>query len=177
MEKIKIRAIDTSDIHSLQEISKQTFEETFSSENDSTDMAMYLSSEFSLSKLELELNNKNSKYYFAELNDLVVGYLKLNLMDSQTEIKEDKGIEIERIYVKKEFQGKKIGQVLYDKALEIAKAKNMEYIWLGVWEKNTKAIHFYEKNGFFVFDSHSFKLGNDIQKNLLMKRIINKNPL
>ena len=69
----------------------------------------------------------------------------------------------------KEFHGKKVGQFLYDKAIELAKEKNVDYVWLGVWEKNQRAIRFYEKNGFVIFDKHIFKLGNDAQTDILMK--------
>ncbi|MEX1301581.1 MAG: GNAT family N-acetyltransferase, partial [Desulfotignum sp.] len=88
---------------------------------------------------------------------------------SQTESKAENTLEIERIYVLKEFHGKTVGQQLYEKAMEIAKEKSVTYVWLGVWEKNSKAIRFYEKNGFKAFDTHIFRLGNDKQTDILMK--------
>jgi diamine N-acetyltransferase len=81
-------------------------------------------------------------------------------------------LEIERIYVLQEFQGKKVGQMLFGKAVEIAKQKNADYIWLGVWEKNIKAIRFYEKNGFVPFGKHLFKLGDDEQTDIMMKLVL-----
>jgi ribosomal protein S18 acetylase RimI-like enzyme len=89
---------------------------------------------------------------------------------SQTELKDEKAIEIERIYVLKEFHGKKIGQIVYDWAHTIALQKNANYIWLGVWEKNERAIRFYEKNGFVLFDQHIFKLGEEKQIDFMMKK-------
>ena len=95
--------------------------------------------------------------------------MKLNFGDSQTELKDNKALEIERIYVSKEFHGKSVGQLLYDKAIEVAKQKNVNYVWLGVWEENPRAISFYKKNGFVEFDKHIFKLGNDEQIDIMMK--------
>ena len=69
----------------------------------------------------------------------------------------------------KAHQGKKIGQLFYQKALEIATQHKLRYIWLGVWEENKNAINFYEKNGFVAFDKHIFKLGDDPQTDILMK--------
>lgn len=132
-------------------------------------MQKYLDERFSIEKLTAELNDKNAIFYFAQLENKIVGYLKINFGDSQTELKDDKSLEIERIYVLKEFQGKKIGQILYDKAIEIAKQKDADYIWLGVWEENPRAIKFYKKNGFVEFDKHIFKLGNDEQTDIMMK--------
>ena len=125
-------------------------------------------------KLKTELTDKNAEFYFAELDDKVIGYLKANFGQSQTEMKGENALEIERIYVLKEFHGKKVGQILYNKAIELAEEKSVEYIWLGVWEYNPRAIRFYEKNGFVAFDKHIFKLGNDEQTDIMMRLKLNK---
>ena len=83
--------------------------------------------------------------------------------------------KIERIYVLKEFHGKKVGQILYDTAFEMAKQRCADYLWLGVWEENPRAINFYKKNGFVEFDKHIFKLGNDEQTDIMMKLQLQKN--
>jgi ribosomal protein S18 acetylase RimI-like enzyme len=168
-ENIQIKKISLNEIDQLQKIGRQTFYETFSEANSEENMKDYLEKGFSPEKLTTELTDKNSEFYFATLNNEVIGYLKINFGESQTELKDDKTLEIERIYVSKEFHGKKIGQLLYDKAIEIAKQKNSEYVWLGVWEENLRALSFYRKNGFVEFDKHIFKLGDDEQTDLMMK--------
>lgn len=132
-------------------------------------MTKYLNEGFSVEKLSAELNDNNTELYFATLGNEVIGYIKLNFGQSQTELKDDKAVEIERIYVLKEYHGKKVGQLLYQKAMEIARQANAGYVWLGVWEKNLRAIHFYKKNGFVEFDKHIFKLGDDEQTDIMMK--------
>lgn len=166
---MKIRKVNAGDIQRLQQIGKQTFAETFASENSEEDMREYLENGFSVEKLAAELADENAEFYFAEDSGKVIGYLKLNTGQSQTEIRGANALEIERIYVLQEFHGKKVGQLLYDKALECAKAKKVDYVWLGVWEQNPRAIRFYEKNGFIAFDKHIFKLGNDEQTDIMMK--------
>jgi diamine N-acetyltransferase len=169
MTNIEIRELTIDDILELQKISRQTFHETFAALNSEENMAKYLEEELSIEKLTAELNNTNSAFYFAVYNAQVIGYLKLNFGESQTELKEQKAVEIERIYVLKEFHGQHIGQLLYNKAIQVARQKNAEYVWLGVWEENTKAIHFYKKNGFIEFDKHIFFLGDDAQTDIMMK--------
>ena len=137
-------------------------------------MKNYLDESFSTEKITEELNNKNSKFYFAKDGANILGYLKLNFGDSQTELKDNKALEIERIYVLKEYHGKKVGQILYEKAIQIAEEKNADYVWLGVWEENPRAINFYKKNGFEEFDKHIFKLGNDEQTDIMMKLKLKK---
>jgi diamine N-acetyltransferase len=174
MTNIDIVSVSLIDIDQLQKISKQTFLETFSSGNTAENMSKYLVEGFSLEKLKTELSDKNAAFYFAKLEEQVIGYLKLNFGQSQTELKNDKAVEIERIYVLKEFYGKKVGQILYDKAIQIARSINAEYVWLGVWEENPRAIKFYQKNGFVEFDKHIFKLGNDEQTDIMMKLQLNR---
>lgn len=169
MENIKIRRITIDDLEELQKIGRKTFEETFSESNSEQNMKDYLEQGFSKEKLTSEFNDQNSEFYFATIENEIVGYLKINFGESQTELKDSKSLEIERIYVLKEFHGKSVGQLLYDKAIEIAKLKESEYVWLGVWEENPRAIRFYTKNGFVAFDKHIFKLGDDEQTDIMMK--------
>jgi ribosomal protein S18 acetylase RimI-like enzyme len=174
MTEVNIRKLSIGDIDALQKISRQTFSEAFSDLNTEENMTTYLRDGFSTEKLSAEINNASSQFYFAEIDSVPIGYLKINVGSSQTELKDDKALEIERIYVIAEFQGKKIGQLLYDYAVKIAMKGEYEYIWLGVWEENQKAIKFYKKNGFIEFDKHIFKLGDDEQIDIMMKLITNK---
>lgn len=135
-------------------------------------MRLYLETAFSTEKVKAELSDENAAFYFAEFENEIIGYLKVNYGDSQTEIKSEKALEIERIYVVREFHGKQVGQMLYEKAIELAKQINAEFVWLGVWEQNPRAIRFYEKNGFKAFDKHIFRLGNDEQIDIMMKLML-----
>lgn len=170
MIPINIKKVTLDDIDQLQKISKQTFYETFSGGNTEENMEIYLVEGFSIEKLTAELKDKNVEFYFSTLDNSVIGYLKVNFGEAQTELQDDKALEIERIYVSKEFHGKNVGQILYDKAIQIAKLKKTDYVWLGVWEENPRAINFYKKNGFIEFGKHIFKLGNDEQTDIMMKR-------
>lgn len=169
MDAIEITKVKLADIDDLQVIGRQTFFETFADHNTADDMQKYLDNNLSIDKLKNELADKNSEFYFATLDNKVIGYLKINFGQAQTELKDKSSLEIERIYVLKDFHGKKVGQVLYDKAIDIAKQTKADYVWLGVWEKNPRAINFYKKNGFVEFDKHIFKLGDDEQTDIMMR--------
>ncbi len=172
MIKTQISKVKISDLLELQNISKQTFSETFSEHNTIENIDKYLTEELSLSKLETEITNTNSEFYFAKLENNIIGYLKINSGQAMTEILRNNCLEIERIYVLKKYHGKNIGFALYEKAIEIAKSRNVEFIWLGVWEKNLRAIQFYKKIGFLEFSKHIFKLGDDVQVDIMMKLLI-----
>lgn len=171
--EIKIEQINHSHIAALQQIGRQTFSETFAESNSAENMAKYLGEAYSHEKLSAELNNPNSFFYFAMLGEKVIGYLKINMGGSQTELKDNDALEIERIYVLKDYHGKKVGQLLFDKAIAIAKQQHLAYVWLGVWEENKRALQFYTKNGFVEFDQHVFVLGDEAQTDIMMKLVLN----
>jgi diamine N-acetyltransferase len=168
MEKIEIKKIGLPDIVQLKSIGQQTFFESFAARNTEENMQKYLDEAFSIEKLTSELTNPNAQFYVALFENKFVGYLKINFRQMKTDRKVRKALEIERIYVLNAFQGKQIGQSLYDKAFDIAKKIKAEYIWLGVWKENTKAINFYEKNGFIEAGKHTFQLGNEKQTGFVM---------
>ena len=136
---MKIRKINIDDLETLRNLSIQTFKETFEEVNTEEDMQKYLDENLSIEKLKTELENVNSEFYFAENNDEILGYLKLNFKDAQTEKLEETIFEIERIYVLKAFLGQKSDKFSLKKAIEIGREKNLEYVWLGVWEENHRA--------------------------------------
>jgi diamine N-acetyltransferase len=173
MNTIEVYKIGLNEISQLQEIGRQTFYETFAESNSEENMQNYLTEGFTIEKLTSEINNPNSEFYFATFENQIIGYLKINFGAAQTELKDNKTLEIERIYVVKDFYGKSVGQLLYDKAIQIANQKKVDYVWLGVWEENPRAIRFYIKNGFVEFDKHIFKLGNDEQTDIMMKLNLN----
>ena len=172
MEKIEIKKVTLNDIEALQKIGRQTFFETFHESNTEENMKKYLEDGFSVDTLTEELTNEDSAFYFALDNDEVIGYLKLNTGAVQTEAQDKKSLEIERIYVLQDYHGKKIGQILYEKAIKTAMDMKADYVWLGVWEENLRAIRFYKKNGFVEFDKHIFVLGDDEQTDILMKKML-----
>jgi ribosomal protein S18 acetylase RimI-like enzyme len=178
MEQIIIERVTLADIKKLQEIGRTTFSEAFAAVNSEENMKDYLEKGFSEEKLKGELSNQDSQFYFALLDGKVIGYLKINIGQAQTEKLNLDALEIERIYLLKAFYGQKVGQLLYQKAIDIALEMQASYVWLGVWEENYRALRFYEKNGFTPFGKHKFWLGDDEQTDLMMKKVlVNDNEL
>ncbi|WDF78518.1 GNAT family N-acetyltransferase [Mucilaginibacter sp. KACC 22773] len=169
---IRFIKVDMQNIRVLKAIGIETFNEAFAHLNTPENMEDYLATAFADEKLAAEVNNPCSEFYMAQVDGNIVGYVKINHGPAQTDVKDDNALEVERIYVLKAFHGKKVGQLLFDKAFEIAVQMKKTYIWLGVWEHNAKALAFYKKNGFEVFGSHDFWLGDDLQTDLMMKRYL-----
>ncbi|WP_445492557.1 GNAT family N-acetyltransferase [Niallia sp. 03133] len=169
---IIIKKCTLEDSRKLQEISYETFNETFKHQNSPENMSGYLERAFNLKQLEKELSNISSQFFFVYFNNEVAGYLKVNTNDAQSEEMGDESLEIERIYIKNKFQKNGLGKYLLNKAMEIAMERNKKKIWLGVWEKNENAIAFYKKLGFVQTGAHSFYMGDEEQTDFIMTKTL-----
>ena len=160
------------DVTALQLVASETFEETFAEKNTVANMKFYIERAFTLPKLEEELRNPHSEFYFICVDEEVVGYLKINLLDAQSEPMGAEALEVERIYVRKEYQKDGLGKALMIKAVEIAQQLKFKKVWLGVWEKNEHAIAFYERFGFTKQGTHIFLMGDEQQTDYMMVKPI-----
>ncbi|KQL18190.1 GNAT family N-acetyltransferase [Cytobacillus solani] len=169
---INIKKCALEDSRQLQEISYETFNETFKHQNSPENMNAYLEKAFNLKQLEKELANISSQFLFVYFNNEVAGYLKVNTDDAQSEEMDEESLEIERIYIKNKFQKHGLGKYLLNHAIEIAMERNKKKIWLGVWEKNENAIAFYKKMGFVQTGAHSFFMGDEEQIDYIMTKTL-----
>lgn len=139
-------------------------------------MEAYLDKAYDPEKLRNELSDTNALFYFLYQDHQLAGYLKLNEAPAQTEIHDDASLEVERIYVSKTFQGQGLGHYLMDTAIAAAIRRKKQYVWLGVWEKNEKALHFYKQHGFYRIGAHTFVVGDDEQTDFLMRKDLEEQP-
>jgi diamine N-acetyltransferase len=167
-QEVIIQPITIHDLEALQQLSRQTFFETFAGQNTESNMTHYLETAFSLEKLSEELLDPDAAFFISLWNDEPVGYLKIILNKHPDGHRDARYMEIERIYVRSTFHGKGVAGTLFEKALSIARNNLIGYVWLGVWEHNPRAIAFYSKYGFTAFGKHDFFLGEDRQTDILM---------
>ncbi len=164
-----ITSVEEKDLDALRAISINTFTETFREHNTEEDMRKYVSENLDAERLRKELNTSGSVFYFMYQGHELAGYMKLNSGTAQTVEGKTGTLEIERIYVLGKFHGQQMGKSLLQHAIAVAKEASYDTIWLGVWERNTKAIAFYERNGFIKTGSHDFVLGDDVQTDYIME--------
>ena len=161
-----------SDIEELITIGRTTYYDTFHSMNSPETMERYLDEAFDRQKITGELTNPKSSFYFLYDEDVLIGYKKINFYPAQSDINDPKSLELERIYVLSEYKGKGYGTFMIDKTVQLAKENKCTSIWLGVWEKNLKALSFYQKQGFEIAGKHPFRMGNEIQNDYILRKVI-----
>lgn len=172
--QLKLVSGGVEDLERLREVGLAAFREAFEALNNPDDFELYIAKAFDREKLLRELSDPASAFFFAKNGDEAVGYLKVNFPGAQTDPQGENCLEIERIYTFKSFFGQGVGEFLLKAALDIAQANDHDFVWLGVWEANERAIRFYQKHGFEVYDKHDFWLGDDLQTDLLMRLFLQK---
>jgi ribosomal protein S18 acetylase RimI-like enzyme len=170
MEKITIRRSNFEDTAAMRDVAIRSYTDTFADSNTPENMEAFFTESYSLSKLQDEYYEPLSVLYLACDGEKVVGFLRLRVND---EVKNELGentIELQRLYIDTAYHGKQIGKNLMEKALIYARENRYDWIWLGVWERNFNAQHFYAKWGFEKFGEHVFQMGDDPQIDWLLKK-------
>ena len=171
---MKFRKCTIADIESLVQISLRTFADAFEQDNNPEDFKAYTTKAFSKNTLVQQLNNPHCSFYFLYMDEELAGYFKLNQDDAQSEIQANDTMELERIYVQKDFQGRQLGTAMLREAIRISSELKKRQLWLGVWQENRSAIRFYKKHGFEKFGTHPYYVGRDKQTDWLMRLDIKK---
>lgn len=172
---LTLQKCDVSNLSMLVDVSRTTFIDAFEKDNEPENFKAYIEFAFDRSKIMAELKNPETTFYFVYEDKNLVGYLKLNEKEAQTDIKSGGGMELERIYVLQQYQGRQIGQWILNEVKKIAYEKQGLFLWLGVWEHNVKAIKFYKKHGFSKFGTHPYYVGKDKQTDWMMRFDLEKN--
>jgi len=174
---VQIRIAGTQDAELVADISRRTFYDSFAADNTKEDMDHFMDKQFSREQLMAEVGAPGMTFLLASLDGETVGYACLRdrtILADGTDLTPPglpagSYIEIARIYAEKAAIGKGVGRALLQACLEMAVEKGREWVWLGVWEHNSRAIRFYSKWGFGKFGEHPFVLGSDRQTDWLMK--------
>lgn len=167
---LSLRYATQADAELVADISRQAFYDTFAPDNTEADMKKFMDEQFTKGRLMLEVGSPENIFLLAYCDNQIAGYVKLREGKKLAELKGAAAIEIARLYALKEFIGKGIGKRLMQAAIDIASEQKKEVIWLGVWEKNERAIRFYKSWGFEKFSEVDFLLGDDMQRDWLMKK-------
>lgn len=168
---IRVKPAEKTDAVLIAEMSQRTFYDTFAKDNTKEDMDMFLQKQFTKEELIAEVEKGDGFFLLAYYNDIPCGYARLRLSKPDSTYS-DNVAEIARIYTEQGMIGKGVGAALMDHCIAFARDNAKEMIWLGVWEKNERAIAFYKKWGFVKFAEHPFLLGTDLQTDWLMKRML-----
>ncbi len=167
---VAIRRGEARDAAALAELGARTFSETFFADNDPADIAAFVAATFSPQKQAAELAASNTTYLVADVDGALVGYAMLEAGDAPSCIEGGSPIQVARLYVAREQLGHGAGEALMARCVEDARNAGHCTLWLGVWERNARAIRFYERWGFRAVGQHVFVVGSDPQNDLLLSR-------
>jgi ribosomal protein S18 acetylase RimI-like enzyme len=157
------------DAKMLSELGAKTFTDTFAKDNTPENIEAYLQASFSPEIQFSELSNPENIFLIIESENIPVGYAQLTLNSRDEAIQRTSPLEIRRIYAAREYLGRGVGKALMRATIDEARQRGCDCVWLGVWEKNQRAIDFYKKWGFREVGTHLFSVGDDPQNDYVME--------
>lgn len=153
--------IISSTVHDAEELSRiarQSFIESHGHSASVENITAYVNSKFTFSAFEEELKNLNYIYNHVVRDGQIIGYSKIVFNCESENIEIVNITKLERLYLLQEFHSLKLGQSLLEYNIQLAKQNHQKGIWLYVWKENTRAYHFYLKNGFQIIGEYDFKI-------------------
>ncbi len=167
-----IRLATPEDAAALAEFAERMFRTTFGPDNAPADMDAYCVAAFGADILERELRDSARVCLMVEHDGKLAAFTWLHDGATNACVVSDHPVEIQRFYVDQPWHGHGVAPQLMAAALAEAFARGGQMVWLGVWDRNARAIRFYEKQGFIDVGSHVFMLGQDAQTDrILLKRL------
>jgi ribosomal protein S18 acetylase RimI-like enzyme len=166
--KPSIRRAAATDAAPLARFAEATFRETFAAMNAPENMELHCASSYGETIQARELADPATTVFFCELGSELVGYAQLRRGEAPPCVDGTRPIEILRFYVASGWHGRGIAQLMMESALGLADAEGFDVVWLGVWERNPRAIAFYAKFGFVEVGDHVFTVGTDPQRDVVM---------
>jgi diamine N-acetyltransferase len=170
-----VRAATVADAPRLSRLGATMFRETFERENTPEDMARYLAEAFTPDRQAAEITDPVGTVLVAQRggesgDTQLVGYVHLVSGPAPAAVLGPAPLELKRLYVARAWHGQGVAQALMDAALDAARARGAQTMWLGVWERNPRAMGFYRKYGFTRVGEHTFMLGADAQTDWVLAR-------
>ena len=163
-----------SEAAALAAFGARTFAETFEAMNTPQDMAAHLASNFGLAQQAAELEDPHTITVVVESDGQIIAYAQVRRQAPPENVKLEKPVELWRFYVDRAWHGRGVAQRLMEHAHAAAGELDGQFIWLGVWERNERAIAFYKKVGFTVVGAKQFQLGSDLQTDYVMAAAVIK---
>jgi len=167
---VRIRPAGAPDAPWLAALAERTFRETYAAYNTPDDMERYVVEHFGPELQETELSDPRRITLVAEDDGRAAGYAQLARGTAPDSVTGAAPMEIVRFYVDRAWHGQGVAQILMAAAVDAARAAGARTLWLGVWERNPRAIAFYRKSGFADVGTQIFVLGADHQHDLVLAR-------
>jgi ribosomal protein S18 acetylase RimI-like enzyme len=168
-QSVQIKPAGPADAETIAQLSITTFRETYGAFTSAENMDIYAAEHFTHDRARQELSEPGFRFYLACLDDKPVGFVKLRSDRKPKGIDALRSMEIQRIYVLQEYQGASIGKELMQLAKQIAREGGYQVLWLQVWQKNERAIRFYQKSGFVIYETTTFIFGEECHADFLMR--------
>ncbi len=170
--RISIRAATERDASALAKLAEETFRAAFAEVNTAANMQRYCETSYAEHLQLAEIRDPRLETWLVEDGGGLVAYAQLRRGGAPAAVGAQRPIEIQRFYVRADVHGQGVAPALMEHVLGRAVAGGADVVWLGVWERNPRAIAFYRKWRFEAVGEHVFMLGDDPQRDVLMRHVV-----
>jgi len=168
MSSFVIRHATIADAAALAQLAAHTFAETFAADNKPEDIEAHLRSAYGLAQQTAEIQDPEVTTLLAYREAALVGFAQVRRKPAPGCVNGERPVELHRFYVLRSQHGTGLGARLMQASCTAAQELGGHHIWLGVWERNARALAFYRKAGFVEVGSHVFMVGSDPQTDLVL---------
>lgn len=173
MPPASVRLATPADAALLTNLGARTFRDAFGPDNASADVEQHVAATHSPAAVAANLADPNATVLIAtDASGRPLGYAALLAGSAIAPVRADAPLELERLYVEHAATGGGVGSALMAAVLGHAARGGHDAVWLGVWERNTRAVRFYERWGFAAVGDKTFTVGTDVQRDLVMARTV-----
>jgi len=169
---ISIQVATSQDNILLAKLGWETFEQAFAATNTPEDMAAYLPGAFSPALQAAELAEPQNIFWLVYAAEAPIGYVKIFTGPAAACVSNPGALKISRLYLLQPWWGNGIGSEVLNRCINYAREEGFASVWLTVWEHNTRALALYQKLGFNIIGSEGFVLGQDVQHDYIMEKIL-----
>lgn len=144
--------------------------ETFGHSGSAEDIALYLAKAYGpTGDLIRHLSDPDHRFRLACREDEIIGYAKLSKPWLPPGTFGAKARQLSQLYTVQSVRGGGVAHALMDWTIDTARALGADELLLTVWEHNPRAMRFYEKIGFAHIGDYEFPMGNQIDRDLIMR--------
>ncbi len=162
--EVVIRRGVASDAAALAAFAARTFAEAFGDDTSTDDLQAHVAATYRADLQALELADPTVITLLALHDARIVAYAQVRLNEAPPScVTMSNAVELQRFYADRSVRGTGLTLRLMERALDAARELGGRYAWLGVWERNARAMAFYRKAGFDEIGFTHYAVGSDRQ--------------
>jgi ribosomal protein S18 acetylase RimI-like enzyme len=163
IDEVSFVTPDTPLLRRLLPVARRIFSETFGADYDPVEFERFCDSVYLPGgSMAQDFETRGVRWQLAAIRGEPIGYAKLTPLRAPFPNAARGAVELQQIYVVREWHGRGVANRLMDWGLNAARALGAPEVYLTVFDHNERAKRFYARHGFEDVGRCTFQLGDRI---------------